>query len=196
MARSVSSTSQTPGTTSRTRRAILDAAVTVMSQDRNAPFSEIAKAAEVGRSTLHRYYPDRSALVGALVRDASRATEIAFVEAELDSGTPEEALHRLVPAMFDLGPRVGFLFNELEHSELDWDERAWEASHIPVGMLFHRGRQEGYFDPEIDDDWFVRILWYSMMAGLEAVGERKLSKHQAIARVVRLLEGGLLNRNG
>lgn len=195
MARTAPASSPTPGTTSRTRRAILDAAVAVLTEDRNAPLSEIAKVAEVGRSTLHRYYPDRAALVTALVADAGRATERAFLEADLGSGTPAEAFRRLVSAMFDLGRQVNWLFNEMQYIECDWDEQAWEESHQPVGALFERGQREGYFDAEIDDDWFVRILWYTMSAGWEAVTERKLTKHQAITRTLRLLEGGLVSRD-
>lgn len=189
----VHSSSPTPGTTSRTRRAILDAAITLLAADRNASLSDIAKAAEVGRSTLHRYYPDRNALVAGLLTDASRATERAFLEAELDSGTTAEAFQRLVRAMFELGPRVNFLFGESQFAESDWADEGWEQAHWPVGMLFQRGQQEGYFDPEIDDDWFVRMLWYTVSAGSEVIAEGKLTKHEAIARTIRLLEGGLLS---
>lgn len=185
--------SAAPGTTSRTRRAILDAAFAVLARDRQAPMSEIAKAAEVGRSTLHRYFPDRAALLKGLLEDANQATERTIVEARLGRGTPEEAFERLISTMFDLGPRVNFLFTETHLDEDDWDPKEWETAHRPVGELFLRGQGEGYFDQNIDADWFVRILWYTIAAGWQAVAEGALPKHQAVNRVARTLKGGLLD---
>lgn len=193
-------TSPTPGTTSRTRRAILDAALTVLTEDSHASLSDIAKAAEVGRSTLHRYFPDRAALIKGLNEDTDQATRRAFEEAELTQGTPAEAFRRLVHAMYEVAPRVHLLFNETQfggelEGDEDWDDARWEKTHWPVGELFHRGQREGYFDAEIDDDWFVRMLWYALSGGWEAVTEGKLSKHQAIALTIRLLEGGVVRRD-
>ncbi|MDB1089748.1 TetR/AcrR family transcriptional regulator [Streptomyces sp. ACA25] len=182
----------TPGTTPRTRRAILDAAITVYAQDRAASLREIAEAAEVSRSTLHRYFADRSALVDALADDAMLATRQALVDAALDEDTPAEAFRRLVRTFFDLGPRMDFLFGETQLPDDKWQEGEWEAAHAPVGALFLRGQEAGVFDRGIDADWFVRTIWYLTSAGWEAVGEGIMSKHQAAERVIRTLERGLL----
>ncbi|WP_103501314.1 MULTISPECIES: TetR/AcrR family transcriptional regulator [Streptomyces] len=178
------------GTTARTRRAILDAAATCYAADLAAPLSDIARAADVGRSTLHRYFPDRAALIRALVADTVEATKACFAEAELDRGTAAEALARLVPAVFELSPRLAFLFSDTSGDVL-WDDSEWEAAHAPVGALHHRGLAEGYFAPEITVDWFVRTLWYLVDAGWEAVREGALPKYEAIALVTRTMHSGL-----
>src|SRR5687767_4699401 len=54
----------------RTRRAIVDAAVRMWARDFAAPLSAIAEQAAVSRSTLHRYFPDRPALLDACLRTA------------------------------------------------------------------------------------------------------------------------------
>ena len=184
--------SPTPGTTSRTRRAILDAAYAVLSEDSNASMSDVAKAAEVGRSTLHRYFPDRAALVRALFSDASHAMERTILEAALEQDTPRAAFRRLIRALFELGPRVNFLFTESQFSEGVWDDTAWEAAHTPVGALYERGRREGCFDSEVDVDWFIRVLWYLISAGWEAVSDGTLAKHEALDKTTRTLERGLI----
>ena len=48
------------GPRTRTRRAILEAAMVVLAENGTASLADIASAAEVGRSTLHRYFPERS----------------------------------------------------------------------------------------------------------------------------------------
>jgi AcrR family transcriptional regulator len=180
-----------PGATARTRRAILDAAVNAYAADRGAPLGDIARAAGVGRSTLHRYFADRSALVHALVEDAVTATERCLSEAALDQDSPAEAFQRLVHALFELGPRLNFLFNETTGAEELWEGTRWEEVHQPVGALFVRGQAAGAFDPGIDADWFIRTLWYLLAAGWEATQEGAFPKHRAIALVTRTLRHGL-----
>ncbi len=63
-----SSASSHSGPRERTRKAILDAAMTVLADNPSASLTDIAAAADVGRSTVHRYYPERTDLLRALAR--------------------------------------------------------------------------------------------------------------------------------
>lgn len=74
-------------TRERTRKAILDAAVSVFASKPAATLSEIASAARVGRTTLHRYFPERSDLVDAVAAEATRAVGEAAAAARLGEGT-------------------------------------------------------------------------------------------------------------
>src|ERR671912_1074180 len=100
------------GVRDRTRRAILGAAASVLARDRAAPLAEIAEAAGVGRSTLHRHFADREELVAAAVEDSLAALGQAVEDAALDQGPPQEAMRRLVAAMVDVGDRLMFLFGD------------------------------------------------------------------------------------
>ena len=72
-------------TRTRTRQAILAAAVTVFARDPSASLGEVAAAAGVGRTTLHRYFPERSDLLAALavhvLEQVAAATERAAPDA-------------------------------------------------------------------------------------------------------------------
>lgn len=182
--------SSTSGTVSRTRRAILDAAVACYAEDQTTPLSEVARAADVGRSTLHRYFPDRAALVDALLTDAVDHTERALAEAALHEGDVVEATTRLVAAVFELSPRIMPLFSDTS-GDVRWDDSRWEQIHAPIGALHARGRVEGVIAPEITVDWFVRVLWYLVSAGWEAIQEEGLAKHRAVALVTRSLLRGV-----
>ena len=61
------------GARHRTRRAIVEAAIGVISDNPTAPLSEIAEAAGVGRSTLHRYFPERTDLLRAVALEVAAA---------------------------------------------------------------------------------------------------------------------------
>jgi AcrR family transcriptional regulator len=51
----------------RTRRAILDAAQELLQVDQDASHAEIAGAAEVGRASIYRHFPERGDIVTALL---------------------------------------------------------------------------------------------------------------------------------
>ncbi|MFD4211158.1 TetR/AcrR family transcriptional regulator, partial [Micromonospora tulbaghiae] len=100
------------GTRNRTRRAILGAAAEVLARDRTATLADIAKAAQVGRSTLHRYFPDRDVLVHAAVADSYLVIQQSIQDAAVDQGTALEAMRRLVAAIVDTGGRMLFLYGD------------------------------------------------------------------------------------
>ncbi|WP_435061755.1 TetR/AcrR family transcriptional regulator [Amycolatopsis thermoflava] len=68
----------------RTRSAILSAAATLLGRDYQAKLAEIANAAGVGRTTLHRYFPDRATLIKAAVEDS-------VADAAIDQGPALDA---------------------------------------------------------------------------------------------------------
>ncbi|HZC09115.1 MAG TPA: helix-turn-helix domain-containing protein, partial [Mycobacterium sp.] len=54
---------QLSGSQARTRAAILAATASVLARNRSATLPDIADAAGVGRTTLHRYFADRERLI-------------------------------------------------------------------------------------------------------------------------------------
>ena len=75
-------------TKTRTRAAILTAAASLLARDRSATLAQIAEATEVGRSSLHRYFPDREILLHAVVEDSVRRLDRSIREAALGEGHP------------------------------------------------------------------------------------------------------------
>lgn len=186
------------GSRTRTRRAILDAAVVVFSQRRTASLGDVAAEAGVARSTLHRYFADRAELIHALAADVLVAVEKAISDAALDQGTPREALHRLAAAYFELGPRIFFLYNEPSFNDPEADERVkgffqqLEESGKPVEALIERGHREGVFAASLSVDWINRVFWWMVYIGWEAVDEGALPRLSAPATILQTIEHGIL----
>jgi AcrR family transcriptional regulator len=177
------------GVRGRTRRAILAAAATTLARDRAATLADIAAAADVGRSTLQRYFPDREHLLGAVVADSLRAVGRAVADAALDEGPPAEAMRRLVTAMVDVGDRVLFLYGDPRVLE-----RAGETAgggSPEVMRLIERGQAAGVLDPGTDAAWIEQVLWALVYAGCDAAGRGTLPRHAAATTVIRTLENGV-----
>lgn len=47
----------------------------MLARDRTATLADIADAADVGRSTLHRYFADRAELVNAVILDSFQVVD-------------------------------------------------------------------------------------------------------------------------
>jgi AcrR family transcriptional regulator len=179
-------------TRSRTRQAILSAAASVLARNRAATLPEVAEAAGVGRTTLHRYFPDRDALIHAAVVDSVAVLENAVTEARIAEGPPLEALRRLVTAYLHVGERMVFLFNDPHVMREYGVDQTAEPGPDPVLDLIVRGQAEGVFDPEVSPRWIQHTLWALVYTGIEETGNGNLSRHGAATTVTRTLERGVV----
>ena len=163
----------------------------MLARDRAAPRAHVAAAAEVGRSTLHRYFADREELVGAAVDDSLRVLGQSVAEAALDQGPPLEAMRRLVAAMVGVGDRLLFLFGDPRVLE-GREEPA--PTDRPVLDLIERGQAEGVFDPEVSPGWVEQVLWALVYTAAEEANNGRLPRHGVTATVIRTLENGIRDR--
>ncbi|MEU5883014.1 TetR/AcrR family transcriptional regulator [Spirillospora sp. NPDC047279] len=181
------------GARGRTRRAILSAAARVLARDRSATLADIAAAADVGRSTLHRYYADRDVLVQAVVEDSLAVLQEATEGAGLDQGPPADALRRLVAALVDVGDRALFLWGDprvLEGYPTAGDPDC-EPVDDPMIELIERGQAEGAFDPGVSAQWIQHVVWGLIYTGAEDAAYGRIPRHGVAQLVIRTLENGI-----
>jgi AcrR family transcriptional regulator len=173
----------------RTRRAILSAAASVLARDRTATLADIAEAADVGRSTLHRYFADRDELVRAAIDDSFQVLTQSVTGAAIHEGPAMDALRRLVAALVDTGDRLLFLFGDTR--TLEGVDLGTAQSEDHLADLVRRGQQEGVFDPEITPYWFEQVLHALVYTACLAASEGKMPRHGVTATVIRTLENGI-----
>jgi AcrR family transcriptional regulator len=179
-------------TKTRTRAAILTAAASLLSRDRAATLAQIADAAGVGRSSLHRYFPDRELLLHAVVEDSVRRLDQSIREAALTEGSPQEALRRLITAMMNAGDQVLFLFGDPNMLRLAQPDTTPDPATEAITALIARARSAGLFTPETPRSWITSALWSLVYAGCEAVNRDELPRHGAATTVIQTFESGLL----
>jgi AcrR family transcriptional regulator len=178
------------GIRSRTRGAILSAAASVLARDRAAPLPQVAAAAGVGRTTLHRYFPDRETLIDATIKDSIRAIQQSVTDAALEQGSPLEAMRRAVAAMVAVGDRLLFVFGDPRMAK-GYRTPDGAAPRDPVIDLIKRGQAEGVFDPEVSASWIQHVLWVLVYRGCEDADSGELPRHGITATVIRTLENGI-----
>ncbi len=128
----------------RSRRRILDAACEVfLERGPDAPLDAVVRRAGVGPGTLYRRFPDREALVRALVTDLLTRLAAAAVRARQDEPDPDRALRRFVHAAADLrmGAAIVVL---LERLVVDEELAAARSAAVPaVGELLRAAQDAG-----------------------------------------------------
>ncbi|MFI6376514.1 TetR/AcrR family transcriptional regulator [Streptomyces sp. NPDC050546] len=179
------------GVRGRTRRVILEAAASVLSRRCDATLADLAAAADVGRSTLQRYFPDREMLVSAVVEHSLHRLEESLHEARIEQGPPLQALRRLAVAMLDVGDHVLFLYGDARITQAVAARSDPEPAAREIGRLIRRGQAEGLLDAEVSAEWIEHVLWAHVCAGCMAVSGGTLPRHGASAWVIRTLENGI-----
>ncbi len=187
----VTQTDTESGTRSRTRRAILAAAVRALAADSGASLGDIAVAAGVGRTTVHRYFAERSDLMDAVTQECAHRLAEADARARVDDGPGREAVLRVCREYFDLGDVLSLIFHGVV-----------ELPGAPEGCVddastraFERGQADGSIDTGQPAPWLVSMLWCSLYNGWSWVQQTGASRHEALALVVRSLDGALRPRD-
>jgi AcrR family transcriptional regulator len=147
------------GSRARTRRAIVTAAIDVLAADGGASLAEVAAAAEVSRTTVHRYFAERSDLVRAVVDDAMARVVAATDRARLDQGPPPDALERACREYFELGSVLTVLFaGAIEIGDDDW-ARCETVPERGIAAAIARGHADGSIDPGLPAEWIEQLIW-------------------------------------
>ncbi|OEJ22286.1 TetR/AcrR family transcriptional regulator [Streptomyces subrutilus] len=187
------SAKQTSSARNRTERAIVTAAVRVWARERAATLPQVAEAAEVGRTTLHRYFPERDGLLRAATEHALEAIGGAIVEAEPDKGHPLDAMRRVIAALASASDAIMFVFGDqsLVRDVAPTLESDLPAPHDPVIDLIRRGQAEDVFDDQLSAEWIQQVLWGVTYTAFEQVERGALAKFDVTATVTRTLERGV-----
>lgn len=182
-------TTEETGSRARTRQAILQAAIEVLSRNPAASLGEIAAAAQVGRTTLHRYFAERSDLLAGVAEEGVTRLSRATDRARLAEGTGAEALHRLCAEYFDLGDLLSLVFAE---PQLVTDP-AWTTGVCDddFNALVARGHADGSIDPALPAAWLQSVLWAQLYAGWSYLVEHDVSRHEVLGLVTRTVVGAV-----
>ena len=182
----------------RTRQSIVTAAIETWAEDRNATLAQIAAAADVGRSTLHRYFADRAELLTAVDQECQRRFVVATERARPGDGSGLEACHRLCQEYLELGPVLGLIFADNASVDPDsWSASAGEAGRVPsedddpFAEAVLRGHRDRTVDPELPVGWAVTALWMLLYSAWLYSSTGQASRREVSVLLVRTVAGAI-----
>ncbi|WP_432512978.1 TetR/AcrR family transcriptional regulator [Kineococcus sp. SYSU DK001] len=168
----------------RTRRTILLSAITTLVGRPNASLGEVADAAGVARSTLHRYFPDREALTAALDEFVLAEHRSALDRARPDEGTGLQAFTRIVGELLDASDVLAW-WSRIDDGEVD--DEADDEDDVRVAAVVARGQRDGSVDPSFDAQWLVHLIWSALWATELVTARGSLTRREARDTCLRSL---------
>lgn len=172
------------------REQVLRSAAALLTRKSTATMDEVAKAAGIGRATLHRHFAGRDALVRALENLGIQEFEAALDAAALDEGPSEQALRRLIAAVEPSAGLLSFLVTENQLFEGDEMNEGWNRLDARVSAFFRRGQERGEFRIDLTPAWLTEALYGLVSTGAWAVQARRVAGQDFQYMIVELLLGG------
>ncbi len=172
------------------REQVLHTAAALLSRKSTSTMDEVAKAAGIGRATLHRHFAGREALVRALEDLGIREFEAALDGARLDEGTADDALRRLIAATEPSAGLLAFLVTENQLFEGEEINEGWSRLDARVSALFRRGQEEGDFRIDLTPAWLTEALYGLIGSCAWAVQDGRVAAKDFQFMIAELLLGG------
>ena len=142
----------------RAARPLLDVAAAVLVADPAASLAEVAEAAGIGRTTLHKHYATRDDLVRAVGHRA-----IDLWEQAVGAVTGEDGgLRELIAAMIPNGPQLAFLWRTPAFDHDDEIRARWAAAEERCLAVLRQAQERGVLSASAAD-WWLRQTFYALI---------------------------------
>lgn len=172
------------------RTHVLRSAAATLTVKATATMDEVARAAGIGRATLHRLFAGREALIRALEEMAIAELEAALDAARLDEGPADEALRRLVGEVEPVAPLLSFLVTENQLFEGEEQHEGWARLDARIAALFRSGQEQGVFRIDLTPAWLTEAFYGLVGSGAWAVMDGRVAAKDYQYMITELMLGG------
>jgi AcrR family transcriptional regulator len=158
-----------------TKPSLLDVAAEVLVGDPAASLAEVAEAAGIGRTTLHKHYATRDDLIRAVGHRAIDLWEQAVDAAD----GPDGGLRAMITAMIPAGPQLAFIWRTpaLDHDKT-FIER-WDIVAERCLAVLKRAQGLGILAAGVPEWWLTRTFYSLIYVTAESVGSGHLAPRDA-----------------
>lgn len=149
---------------------ILEAAEQTLRRDPAATIEQIAEAAGVARTTVHRRFATRDALIGAMTAWAARRFAAAVEDARPGAAPPLIALYQVTANV--LRVKIGWEYAMNRPAPADSEvARIHAAVRADCDDLFRRAQQAGILHADADLEWARRVYYALIHEATEDAGD-------------------------
>ncbi|QFG22063.1 TetR/AcrR family transcriptional regulator [Actinomadura sp. WMMB 499] len=145
----------------RSVRAILEAAERVFAEDPGATMEQVAAAAGVARTTIHRRFANRQALIDALASSAAHQLAQAVDDGRPDTAPPLVAMHRITANVLQVKSAWAFSLGLPASPGSEAAVLQQDIARRCIAVL-RRAQADGLIDQAADLDW-VRRVYYALI---------------------------------
>jgi AcrR family transcriptional regulator len=174
----------------RQRSPLLDVVAEVLVLNPSASLAEVALAAGIGRTTLHKHYPKRDDLIRAVGHRALDLWEEAVDKVGEDDDA-ERSLRDLVDAMLPIGPQLAFLWRTTAFDHDAEIHERWAAAEKRSRAVLLRAQESGLIAAEVPSWWLLPAFDSLIYSAMESMRTGHLAPRFAADLVLRTLLRGI-----
>jgi AcrR family transcriptional regulator len=157
-------------------RVLLDVAAEVLVADPSASLAEVAFAAGIGRTTLHKHFATRDDLIRAVGHRAIDLWEQAIDEVTARGG----GLRAMAEALIPIGPQLAFLWRNPIFDHVEDIARRWAAVESRGLALVKQSAQAGgAIKAGVPDWWLLQTFNSLVYVAAESVQSGHLAPRDA-----------------
>lgn len=173
----------------RSVRAILAAAEAVLNADPNATIEQIAEAAGVARTTIHRRFANRDALIASMAEAAWRQIAEAVDAARPATAPPLIALHQATANILSI--KSGWRFSLSQPATQEPIAGIQADVFAKCDQTLHRARQEGFIRDGVDLSWARQVYIALITETVHGEPAQAMDPDQGAARIIDTLLHGI-----
>jgi AcrR family transcriptional regulator len=183
------------GKPEETYRMILDAAASTLVRLPGASLQDIAKAAGVGRATIHRYFRKRDDLIWELAKISLKDTSEAIENVLAEEGSAADKFRKLASVLLPMANRYQFLTYVWEMLDDPEIYRTYNRQMTSVHDLIDACKAEGHISPTVSTRWIASAFDSLIYAAWLSLEYGEIARNDASDLVVNtLLDGVALKR--
>ncbi len=168
--------------------AVLDAAEALLDRGSQVSITAVAAKAGLSRVTVYAHFATLEALLEAVVERAVIRTMALLDEADLERGSPVDALERLIAVAWrELDRNRSLARAAAQQLSPTAMARAHEAAHRRIGELLERGRSKGAFRTDLPADWLVTCALALVHACGDEVRAGRMDAEEALDVLTRTI---------
>ncbi|MFL6109847.1 MAG: TetR/AcrR family transcriptional regulator [Catenulispora sp.] len=172
------------------KRPLLEVVAEVLVARPAASLAEVAEAAGISRTTLHKQYATRDDLVRAAGVWATDRWEQA-VDRVADRPGTRAGLRELFAVVIESAPHLGFLWRNPAFDEDQELAQRYIAVELRCLAVLDRARSEGLIAASTPNWWMLQTMYGLAYTAWESVAAGKLAPLDAPDLVLRTLLHGL-----
>ncbi|GER90345.1 hypothetical protein KDW_45070 [Dictyobacter vulcani] len=174
------------------RDAIQDIAIKTLITNNGASMHDIAVAAGIGRTTLHRYFASRDDMLRALLLSAFQDIEQAMTECQIETGTALEALERIITVLMPIGHRFTFLLGAWPFAEDNKELKSRELRLLyQLEGLVQRGQKEKSLRTDLPVRWIIDTMTALLFMAWQRISDGYIAPRDASKLIMTTLLTGV-----
>lgn len=179
------------------RLRLLDAAAGLLCKHSGASLADVADAAGVSRTTLHRQFPTRHDLLYALAEYSLERVQAALADVQ---PTPEEPVEtvftRVASSVLPLATEMRFLDIGADVWDLPEMVERWYDVSRPFEELVRQAKTQGQIRPDVSTAWIVDLFTAAIWAASSGISDGRIARRDAIELIVDTVLHGIAAPGG